>query len=414
MTVRNRTNRRGSALVATIVVAVALAGLCAALLAATLSNEKVHVQAGTTHRAFYAAEAGLSDAFMRVAAGSLVPRDGQTLELGEAADPIALGTSAYWVEITKAVQDPRGFSLVATGIDGAVQSRLRQIVSRRATGFFQFAAFGSRGVNLDSNAFVDSYDSAYGPYRSQVQGGNDFARENGDIGSNSDIHLRANTTIHGDAQPGPGHVVDDSAPNIFVSGIRDPLTEPVPMPPIEVPVIPSSGSIGGGSSLSVGPGDVHYTSIVMNGGTSLTIRGPARFLVDDLRMRSNSNLIFDTSGGPIQLYSTGDFNLESNSTVTTLSNSALDVTLFLSGDNMSPGHHDTIQLGSNSSFIGAIYAPNASFNLASNFDIFGSIMAGYLDLSSFGEIHFDEALLYDGYGATGELESRLWRPLPNP
>jgi hypothetical protein len=267
-------------------------------------------------------------------------------------------------------------------------------------------------VVLNSNAFVDSYDSAYGAYDSQVQGGNDFARENGDIGSNADIRLRANTTIHGDCQPGPGHVVDDAAPNIYVSGTMESLLEPIDMPAIDVPTISSSGSIAGNSSVTLGPGDVHYDSIVMNGGTTLTVRGPARFVVDDLLMKSNSGLTFDTSGGPIQLYATADFELESNSTVTTLSNSALDVTLFLSGDNMSPGHPDAIQLGANSSFIGAIYAPNARFSLASNFDIYGSIMAGFLDLSSFGEIHFDEALLYDGYGSDGDLESRLWRPLP--
>jgi hypothetical protein len=414
MNIRNRNNRCGSALVATIVLAIVLAGLCAALLAATLSNEKGQVEAGTRQHAFYAAEAGLSDAFMRVSAGSLAPLDGQVLELGDAAAPVALGTSGYWVEISKAEEDPRGFLLVSTGIDGSVEARLKQIVSKKPTGFFQFAAFGSQGVLLNSNAFVDSYDSAYGPYQSQVQGGNAFARENGDVGSNGDIRLRANTTIHGDCNPGPGHHVDDSAPNIFVSGNRDPLLQPIAMPEIDVPVIASSGSIAGNSNVSAGPGDVHYTSVVMNGGTTLTIHGPARFVVDDIRMRSNSNLVFDTSGGPIQLYSSGDFNLESNSSVTTNSNSALGVQLFLSGDNMSPGHSDTIQLGSNSSFIGAIYAPHASFTLASNFDIYGSIMAGYLDLSSFGKIHFDEALLYDGYGATGELESRLWRPLPNP
>src|SRR5688572_9722610 len=124
MSIRHRSNRRGSALLATIVLAIALAGLCAALLTATVGNKKKHVQAGTSQRAFYAAEAGLSDAFMHVTAGSLVPLAGQTLELGEAAEPIALGTSAYWVEISIAEDDPRGYSLVATGIDGSVQTRL--------------------------------------------------------------------------------------------------------------------------------------------------------------------------------------------------------------------------------------------------------------------------------------------------
>jgi hypothetical protein len=73
---------------------------------------------------------------------------------------------------------------------------------------------------------------------------------------------------------------------------------------------------------------------------------------------------------------------------------------------------DRVELGANSEFIGAIYAPNAEFKLASNFNIYGSIMCGRLHLSSYGEIHFDEALLYDGWGATEELESVYWHRLP--
>jgi len=142
--------------------------------------------------------------------------------------------------------------------------------------------------------------------------------------------------------------------------------------------------------------------------------GPARLIARDFHMRSNSNLIFDSSGGKIEMYVAEDFALESNSRVNTLSSSALDVTLFLNGNNLTGARPDRLELSANSSFIGAIYAPNAEFRLASNFDVYGSIMCGHLDLSSNGEIHFDEALLYDGHGATGEMEARFWRHMPNP
>jgi hypothetical protein len=197
-----------------------------------------------------------------------------------------------------------------------------------------------------------------------------------------------------------------------VSGSTDPLEEPFPFPPIDTPVIsPSSGSLVAGASTVLGPGDVHYDSILAAGGSTITIVGPARVVAEDFLMKSNSELIFDATNGEIELYAEHDFVLESNSEVTTLSDSALDVTLFLNGDNIKGGG-DKVDLAANSDFIGAIYAPNAEFSLASNFTIYGSIMCGKLDLSSFGEIHFDEALLYDGYGATGELESKLWRRRP--
>jgi hypothetical protein len=408
-------NRRGSAMVFALIVAMSMAALCVVLLTMSLGTERKREQADYAQRSLYVAEAGLSDAYVQLAEALADPSKPVPTQIpppGAYSTEVALGSSSYQVQITAA--GPRDYSLVSTGADGSNRMRLELIAAPKATGFFQFAAFGAEGVVLDSNAFIDSYDSALGTYASQIKGGNTWARENGDVGSNADILLKANTEVHGDAQPGPGHIVDDSAPNTYVSGSMSPLEEELVLPPIVVPAIPSSGSVVASSDLVLGPGDVHYDSIRMMGGTTLTIVGPARIVSDDFEMKSNSRLVFDAAGGEIELYSTRDFLLESNSDVETLSHSALDVTIFLDGNNMTKAPPDQLELSSNSEFVGAIYAPNSKFTLGSNFSVFGSLMCGQLDLSSFGTIHFDEALLYDGYGATGELESKLWRRLPNP
>lgn len=408
---RGHAGRRGAALVYATVLAIVMAGMCIALLGVNMSTSRVRVQTQNAQRAFYAAEAGLSDAFMQMDESLIDPPQAAPVYLGTADAPVPYGSSSYWVVMTRL--DSRSYSLASTGADGRFQDRLELILSEEPTGFFQYAAFGADGVLLNSNAFIDSYDSGLGSYDSQIQGGNEFARENGTIGSNGDINLRANTEIHGDAIPGPGHVVDDSASNVYISGSTDPAEAEFPMPPIEVPTIPSSGALRGTSTITVGPGLVHYSSILMMGGSTLRVVGPATFVVDDFVMRSNTNLVFDATGGPIELYGTGDFVLESNSTVTTIADTALGVTLLLSGNNQTPGGSDRVSLSSNSDFIGAIYAPNATFRLGSNFDIFGSIICRRLDLASYGEIHFDEALLYDGWGSTDEYEPALWRRLPH-
>jgi hypothetical protein len=149
----------------------------------------------------------------------------------------------------------------------------------------------------------------------------------------------------------------------------------------------------------------------MMGGTTLTIRGPATVVLDSFRMRSGATIVLDASAGEIDLYGTGDFVLESNTEMRTLSDSAVDVTIFLSGNNMDRGFNNRVQLSSNADFIGAIYAPRVYYSLGSNFNVYGSIMCGRLDLSSNGEIHFDEALLYDGDGDP-EYFVALWHPLP--
>jgi hypothetical protein len=401
--------RRGAALVWVVILAVVLAGMSMALLGMTMSTTRARVETQNAQRSFYAAEAGISDAFYRINAGRITPTPAAPTLLGSEANPLALGPSSYWAVITQL--DARSYTIDATGLDGRDRDRLELVMAEVPNGFFQYAAFGADQVLLNSNSFVDSFDSALGPYDSQVTGGNDFALEHGNVGSNGDIHLRANTEIHGDAIPGPGHVVDDSASNTYISGSTDPAKAPFPFPPIVVPAITSSGSLVGNSTVTLGPGSVHYSGIRMMGGSTLRIVGPAKVVIDDLLMRSNTDLVFDSTSGPIEVYGTHNFVLESNSTIHTLSNSAVGVTLLLSGDNTSPRGRDNVSISANSDFIGAIYAPTAKFSLASNFDVYGSIICKNLQLASYGEIHFDEALRY-GYGATHEYNPALWRRLP--
>ena len=405
---RTHGSRRGIALVFALAAAAILGGLVWALLAMNLSTQRVRTQDESYQRSFYAAEAGLSDAYVRVTSG-LIDMRALPTSIGSPDAPMRLGPMSYWVEIEAA--GSRAVAIRSTGIKDGAQERLEMVLAQRPNGFFQFACFGAEGVQLSSNAFIDSYDSSLGSYQSQVQGGNDFAGESGNVGSNRDITLLSNTEIHGDCRPGPLGVLDDSAPRVYVSGSTEPSQEEFPMPPIEVPVIPSSGSMTRSTNLVLGPGDVHLDSLRMQGGTTLTLVGPARIVLDDYLMRSGATMIFDATGGEIELYGTKDFVLESNTVMRTLSDSALDVTVFLSGDNMTPGRRDRVQLSSNADFVGAIYAPRISYALNSNFDVYGSIICGRLSLASNGEIHFDEALLYDGEGEP-EYDVRLWHALP--
>ena len=405
---RTHGSRRGIALVFALAAAAILGGLVWALLAMNLSTQRVRTQDESYQRSFYAAEAGLSDAYVRVTSGLVDPRTLPTT-IGSADDPMRLGPMSYWVDIESA--GSRTVAMRSTGFKDGAQERLEMVLGQRPNGFFQFACFGAEGVLLDSNAFIDSYDSSLGSYDSQVQGGNDFANENGNVGSNRDIRLRSNTEIHGDCRPGPLGVLDDSAPRTYISGSTENADEEFPMPPIVVPTIPSSGSMVRNTNLVLGPGEVHLDSLRMQGGTTLTLKGPAKIVLDDYLMRSGAKMVFDASQGQIELHGTGNFVLESNTVMRTLSDSAVDVTIFLSGDNMTPGHRDRIQLSSNADFVGAIYAPKITYALGSNFDVYGSIICGRLTLASNGEIHFDEALLYDGEGEP-EYDVRLWHELP--
>jgi len=416
MKLRNRSEREtrheeGTVLVMALLAAVALAAMGAALLAMNLGNERVSVRHRITQRSFYAAEAGLNDAWVRLTSGELRAED-LPATIGSEDDPVILGAVAYWVDIEPL--GSRSFAIRSTGLSESTTDRLELVLSRQPNGFFQYAAFGAEGVELSSNALIDSFDSGLGPYDSQVMGGNDFAGENGHIGSNADINLDSNTEVHGNCQPGPTGVLDDSAPGAYVSGSTDPLEEEIELPPIDVPVVPSLGSASVSSDFVIGPGLVHFDSLEVTGGATLTIRGPATVILDDYHMKSGTTMVFDAAGGEIDLYGTGNFILESNTDMETLGQTARDVTILLSGNNMDPGRNDRIRLSSNADFVGAIYAPRISYDLGSNFDVYGSIICGRLGLASNGEIHFDEALLYDDDGDDIDYDIVLWRELPRP
>ena len=401
--------RRGSTLVIALLGAIVLAGLAFGLVANGLGTERVREEHKSGLRAFYAAEAGLSDAWVQMSSGLIDPDDDLPATIGTAEDPMTLGPMSYWVEIEQVGQ--RSYALRSTGTNDGYQERLELMLSSQPTGFFRYACFGSEGVVLESNALIDSFDSTLGTYESQLDKESGFARENGDVGSNEDILLRSNTEVHGDCNPGPEGVVDDSAPGTYISGSTEPAKELFVLPPIEVPAIASSGSRTSNANLVLGPGEVHLTSLTMMGGTTLRIMGPATVVLDDLVLKSGASIVFDSAGGEIDLYGTGDFVLESNTNMTTLSDSAVDVTILLSGSNMG-GKRDRLELSSNADFIGAIYAPDFTYKLRSNFDVYGSIICRQLTLSSNGEIHFDEALLYDDDGDEVNYDVVMWRELP--
>jgi hypothetical protein len=405
----NQMSTRGSALFVVVVLISLVSGLGAALLGLDLQTGRSRRGDASEQRAFYAAEAAINEALAALGSGAADPSVGTPAEVGTEATPRVLGPSRHWATITRV--DLRRFSIVGVGRDGDSLTQHELLVSHAPTGFFQYAAFGGDGVRLDSNAFVDSYDSMYGPYASQVAAGTDWARQNGAVGSNADIRLMSNTRIYGDCHPGPGGLLNATAPGILITGSTDPADTLVALDPMPPPAAASLGAASWTTDITLGPGVIRYSDVLVNGGATLTIEGPVQLVVDNFLMKSGTRLVFDATNGPIELYSARDFELESNTDVITQSDSAVDVKLFLSGNNRAPipSLRDTVSLSANSDFVGAIYAPSSEISLGSNFEIFGSVMAGYLDLSSNGRIHFDEALLYDGSGVARQFALLWWR-----
>jgi hypothetical protein len=362
-----------------------LAGMAASLATFGGTIHKEHKAAREEVKSFYCAEAALNEAYAHL------------VEVGEAdllalAYPRTVDTSTYAVTTTLGWVDPDlrldRIRLRAAGSAGGAPEGVELMVYKVPTGFYRWAAFGDRWVQLNSNSLIDSYDSKDGPYPEKVAWVNDF----GNVGSNGDIMMDSNTQVYGDTVAGPTGITDDSASGTLIYGELSNAAVPEMMDPIAIPPIGSMGAYNVAGAQTLPSGDYHFTSVEIGG--SLLVQGPARIVVDDLTLRSNAKWVIDATNGPVEIYGTGDFDLRSNSVMTSVAQRSRDVSVFLTGQNL-VAPEDTIALDSNSDFTGTIYAPNADLKLDSNFSVFGAIRAGAIELSSNSHLHFDEDLLYD-------------------
>jgi hypothetical protein len=390
--------RAGSVLVLSLLLVMALGGLAATLSVLNLRLNREHERASEDLRAFCVAEAGLNEAYSVLTEHSIAGVEAL-------AYPKVSGPGSYRVDILDGRDDHAidvdSIRLRAVGESGGEAAGVMLMVHHVPTGSYRYALFGAEGVHLNSNVMIDSYDPSDGPYPDDVDYVNDF----GNVGSYEEIEIDANTDVYGDVQVAEGGLIDDGPPGIVIAGDVESTVLDVVMPPIVVPPIASTGAITVNSTLTLGPGNHHYTNLNVSSGT-LNIVGPATLVLDSFTLRSNANLHIDSTNGPVKIYGLGNFDLRSNSNVTTTGTTARDLDIQLTAS--SPPA--TIKFNSNTDFMGTIYAPNANLVISSNFTVYGAVMAKSIEMASNSQVHFDESLLYDP-DAADVFERVAWRRL---
>lgn len=404
--------RRGSALVAITAVLTTLAMLSLALLATTGSANREQVSAAKTLTAQYVAEAGLATAMVQI-------QRGDSGAVGSADEPLAFGTSSLWVE--EVDLGGGNTSLVASGVSGATGASAELVVQKVASSIYSYAAFGDETTRIESNAHVDSYDATLGTYESQATGtGNDaFANDDGTVGSNGNIEVLQNGEVHGGAHAGPGRTTSVLG-NAIVTGATTPSPSSVALPPIEVPAIATTGAlvVGGNSSHTLAAGSHHFSELLVGTNARLAVRGPATIVFDSFEMRSNSELIVDATNGPVEFFVLGDFILNSNTLIQSVTSQPADVSFKLLSDNVIDPDLDVdvdldiVDFESNSKLYGTIYAPHAAIEINSNFELFGSLVARSVLLDSWARVHYDESLTTSTEETTYTYQVLCWRPVP--
>jgi hypothetical protein len=404
----NRGGKRGSALVIAVIMLGTLLVLSSAFLRFGLSSSQQHSAALDQSRAFYIAEAGIAEA-------GLALRMGKTGNVASQAQPGTYGNGLLWVTATDLGDGEHQLDSVALCHSG--RAAIRAVVHAESTGDPVNAVMSDLPLIVGSNVMVDSYNPNFGTYAAQpkvkIPPHNDLVLgTKGTVGSNQGIILSSGDRIYGDATPGPTATITGLGGNTFATGSTLPGLKPIPMPPVVVPSIPSSGvklvnKTDTPAQRTIGPGDFHYTGLTVNTQAALTLKGPAKIVLDAFLGTSGCSLKIDASAGPVEVFFTGPAAFVSNMNVTSSSPTAQSVTLNFSSAL-------PVDLKSNANFIGTIYAPLAKASVSSNWIVYGSVSAHQVQLASNSQLHFDETLLAKKIAAGSTLTLRSWQRIPLP
>lgn len=369
-----------------LLVTVALAGLTLAALQTGLAFNREQALRLESEQALFLAEAGLAESLHAM-------RLGGTGGVATQAVPAAYGNGVLWVESLDVGTDLR--QITAAAMQAGGRACLQRLVFHYFPDVFTTAIFSNQSLVLQSNTFVDSFDSSAGSYASQLAAlGGSHVDESAVIISNGDIQVDSAADLHADLHPGDGGSATVH-PSGDVSGTLEPLVEPRPMPPVTIPIIPSTGNllVPGSSTFTLTAGDYNYVDFEVRNGALLTVQGPARILIEDFELQSNAELRLDTSGGAIEIYISDEALFRSNSRIVTPGLRATDVAFYFVG-----GPSQLVELRSNSEFYGTLYAPQGTIDVRSNFEVFGSVAAERVLMASNSAIHFDESLLGEATG----------------
>src|SRR5262245_4976056 len=369
--------RRGSALVMSLVAVATVVVLSVSFSQFASSVASRQAQAVHRKRAFYLAEAGLSESF----AGFTLGKSGN---VGTKAEPARMGEGLFWVEAYEL--DGGLVRLDSTGMIGTGNAKLSMVVRRGETNVASLGVFSNGLVTLGPGSLVDAYDSSIGVYATQTD------KSGAALGSNSGLVITGSllkpTTIKGDVTPGVEEVVFTKG-SVTITGSTACAFATTELPAVDVPDFQLSSPVVHGSPypLVIPAGASGYQSLTVQTGAQVIIQGPAEVELGSLTLAATAQLSFDTSKGPVELYVKDAMDLATDSLLSTSSTHPEDVLIQVPGLTAQP-----VQIRASGPFHGVIYAPETPVVIGSKFELFGALVADNLTFEGSAKLHFDKHL----------------------
>lgn len=384
-----RSARRGTVLIAAVMIMMLVATMTLAFLQIGVRFTRELSTRIDDERALMLAEAALEESLVAM-------RAGDQGSVANAAAPARHGDGVCWATATQV--GTALWHVQASGMCGTGRASVQRLVFVYPPGSLDnFAIFANNDLKLESNVLVDSFDATLGTYAAQLAAaGTGYVGSQAVTGSNGNVTVASSVTVWGDLHPGVDKTV--SVPgSSSVSGSLQALPEVIVLPPVTTPTLPSIGNLTvSGLGVLLPSGDYSIGTFQTQSNTSITVQGPARLVVDALKLGSNSIVTLDTTTGPIEIYVKGTSTMASNAQLVTTKKSATDCSLYFVG-----GPTQNATLASNSDFYGKIYSQQGKITIAANFRVYGSVVADRLVLNSNSKVHYDESL--DNSVVNGDL-----------
>ena len=302
--------------------------------------------------------------------------------------------------------------------------------------------FGGNSIRLESQAYVDAYDSRNGAYTAAPRTGNRtpihaLTTNSANVGA---VALGSNSTVDGDVKVGPTgvpSVVISAAAGAKVTGTREPAAAAYTPPPITAPADTSCGTntldVTGTLSMTVsaflagcynrlvleshatltltGDGTIALkssspTDVLLNSQSNLILNGQITLVTNNLSAGSKATVEVPAGGQPVKFYVHQSASFGSQSGVNNRTQLPKNFAFYYLASN-------TVSIGSQGAFYGFIYAPDATVNFNSQAEYFGSVVARTVRMGSQAKFHYDNALAdeysLDPQGTPPGL--RMWRQL---
>ena len=256
---------------------------------------------------------------------------------------------------------------------------------------FEFGIFSRQGVRLNGSINLTAYDSNTGNHVPQAA---HVATNNANDGAIIISGTAAN--IDGAAIVGPGGdlaedkaVVTHGHPTITGDPPRQALTKEKYLPPVEIPEGQPTQTFSGNDLIA---GDYRGQGALTIRNQDITLTGApggAIYIFDGIDGKANGQIKVDTSSGPVKIYTTGEVHFAGKSgIVNTVTGpggypNPGDILLFID-DNV-----ENVHLTGNGVFHCTMYAPEATFDLSGNSDIYGSVVVDDLFIRGNPNFYYD-------------------------